>query len=98
MEDLRDRLLFTLNYLRLYGEITMEISRLDKEISDVILKNLVGLKTVLGTRISPVHELYPGNRLLGLPEWYKFFYGLYPEKDYSLHSISARAYAWLRQV
>jgi hypothetical protein len=42
---------------------------------------------VLGTRISPVHELYPGNRLLGLPEWYKFFYGLYPEKDYSLHSI-----------
>ena len=87
MEDLRERLLLTLKYMKLYGEITLEVSRLDKEISSVISNNTLDLKTVPVTSVWPVHEIYPGNRSLGLPEWYKFFYGLYPEEDYALHSI-----------
>jgi len=47
----------------------------------------VKLKTVPRTDVSLVYEMYPGNRLLGLPEWYKFFYGLHPESNYVLHSI-----------
>jgi len=87
MEDLRERLLLTLKYMKLYGEITVEISRLDREISSVIPKDTVDLKTVPVASVWPVHEIHPGNRSSGLPEWYKFFYGLYPEEDYVLHSI-----------
>jgi hypothetical protein len=87
MEGLRERLLLTLKYLRLYGEITMEISKLDREISNVVSKNTVMLKMVPVTGGWLVHNMYPGDRLLGLPEWFKFLYGLYPEMDYALHSI-----------
>jgi hypothetical protein len=87
VEDLRERLLLTLKYLRLYGEITMEISRLNREISNVVSTNTVWLKMVPGTGGWLVHNMYPGDRLLGLPEWFKFLYGLYPDRDYVLHSI-----------
>ncbi|MCI4409710.1 MAG: hypothetical protein JHC26_11515 [Thermofilum sp.] len=87
MEDLKERLLLTLKYLKLYGKITAEISELDREISNIISKNTVNLKRVPGTDNQLGHEIHLRNRLLELPEWYKFFYGLQPESKYTLQSI-----------
>ena len=87
MEDLKERLLVTLKYLKLYGEITAEISKLDRKISNVISMNAVDLKRVPGTDERLVREIHLHNRLLELPEWYKFFYGLHPESEYTLRSI-----------
>jgi hypothetical protein len=87
VEDFKERLILTLKYLKLYGEITAEISELDSKISNIISKSAVNLKRVPGTDNRLGHEIHLRNRLLKLPEWYKFFYGLNPESEYTLRSI-----------
>jgi hypothetical protein len=86
VEDYAERILLGLKYLRLYGEIVKEIIRINREIERINVTNDVALKILSSPDGWLIHPIYP-NRLLKLPEWYKLFYGLDLDRDYTLYAI-----------
>jgi hypothetical protein len=86
MEGVREHILLTLKYMKLYREIAGDIMRLNEEI-DHVRANMLELKKLPKSNKWLLRFIDTDNKLRDLPDWFMFYYGLDPDDSYVLGSI-----------